>query len=178
VLAGELLPEVVGLAAGAAATEGSAAAGAAAAGAATAASPGTGDRGATWVTGACWPTPDTDRPPRPPTLAFWPAPTSVCWPVLSDVTWTVPRLTATRPSARPTATVKCVPFTTAVSMGVSTEKCWTFCFSTSKLTEPAFSSTVVDRPWPGCSLTATVLPGPITIDSVPRCSATRARAPV
>ena len=156
---------------GAAATAASGARTAAAAGAAgaatAAASPGTGERGATWVTGACRPTPDTDSP-RPPTLAFWPAPTSVCWPVLSDVTWTVPRLTATRPSALPTATVKCVPLTTAASIGVSTEKCWTFCFSTSNATEPAFSSTVVDRPWLGCSLMATTLPGPITIDSVPR----------
>ena len=161
---------------GAAAT-GAAATGAAAAGAATAARPGTGDRGATWVTGACCPTPDTDSP-RPPTFAVWPAPTSVCWPVFSDVTWTLPRLTATRPSARPTATVKCVPLTTAANVGVSTEKCWTFRLSTSKLTEPAFSSTVVERPWLGCSLIATVLAGPITIDSVPRCSATRARSPV
>ena len=107
VLAGDGLPEVVveaaaadgaaagpvavvaavgAAAGGASAGEGAAtaasgaltAAAAGAAGAATAAaSPGTGDRGATWVTGACCPTPDTDSP-RPPTLAFWPAPTSVC----------------------------------------------------------------------------------------------------
>jgi hypothetical protein len=90
----------------------------------------------------------------------------------------VPRATETSPADRLAETVKCVPFTTAVSIGVSTEKCWTFCFSTSKSTEPAFSSTVVDSPSLGRSLTATTLCGPITIDSVPRRNATRARSPV
>ena len=144
---------------------------------AVAAKPAMAARGDTWVTGACCPMPETDRP-RLPTLARWPVVTSVCWPVFSDVTCTVPRVTDTRPSVRPTATVKCVPLTTAASIGVSTEKCWTFCFSTSNETVPARSTTVVDRPSLGRSLTVTMLRGPMIMLSVPRWSSTRDRSPV
>jgi len=72
--------------------------------------------------------------------------TLVTWPVLSAVTSTVPRATATPPVPRPTETEKWVPLTTAASMGVSTEKCWTLRFSTSNDTKPTFSTTVVDSP--------------------------------
>lgn len=102
-------------------------------------------RGLPCVTAARRPGPDTDRP-RVPTLACWPAVTLVTWPVLSAVTSTVPRATTTPPLARPTETEKCVPLTTAANIGVSTEKCWTFRFSTSNDTKPARSTTVVDKP--------------------------------
>jgi len=107
--------------------------------------PVTAARGLPCVTAARRPGPDTDRP-RVPTLACWPAVTLVTWPVLSAVTSTVPRATATPPLARPTDTEKCVPLTTAANIGVSTEKCWTFRFSTSNDTKPARSTTVVDKP--------------------------------
>ncbi len=118
------------------------------------------------------PAPDTFNP-RLPTVARSPGVMSVRWPVAKAVTSTCPRETATEPSRRPTVTVKCVPLTTAARVGVSTEKCCTFRRSTSNCTDPAFSSTVVDSPSSGRSLSATMLLGPTIIDSVPRTSITR-----
>jgi hypothetical protein len=140
-----------------------------------------GRRGNPWVIEGIAPPPD--RPSRPPrlwvlTAAFCPGAMVAASPVARLVTSTAPRSTATLALSPETLTVKAVPFTTAASSGVSTEKCWTFCLSTSKCAVPIRSSTVVCSPGVGSELTARIDLGPTRMLSAPRTIITRVCAPV
>ena len=125
-------------------------------------------------------TPPTLMVPRGPavTLALWPGLTSAVCPLARLVTPTKPRATETLAWPRDTATVKWVPLTTAARTGVSTEKCGYPNFSTSNVTVPTCSITVVSRPGAIPGPTAITLRGPTIMDSVPRTSITRVRSSV
>ena len=94
--------------------------------------------------GPCWiglkvPEPLNDRLAGPcaTTLAVCPGLTSTYWPLWKSDTSTWPRSTSTEVSSSATVTRNRVPFTKAASSGVSTSKCLTSRFSTSRRIEPA-----------------------------------------
>src|SRR5260370_13283749 len=94
------------------------------------------------------PDPLKDNPglPYAKAVATWPGITCATWPDLKSATSTCPLNTSTLVEAAFTETRNCVPLTTAARKGVSTSKCLTFCFSTSRRIDPACCTIVVASP--------------------------------